>query len=145
MLYNSGTWGLTTTAEKRLNSFHRSQLRSLLGITWPETINNKAFYSRCQDKPLRLLVKRSRWRLFGHILRMPVDTPAVSAMTNCFHVRNEKKWKGRPRMTLPLKLHDDLAHVRQGTFKSIQDLVKLTSLAGDRNTWRCLINDICTG
>ena len=76
---------------------------------------------------------------------MPVDTLAVSAMTNYFHMRKEKKWKGRPRMTLPVKLHDDLAHARQGTLKSIQDLDKLVSLAGDRNAWRCLINDICTG
>ena len=108
-------------------------------------MNNKALYSHCQAKLLSLLVKRSRWRLLGHILRMPVDTPAVSAMANYFHMHNEKKRKGRPRMTLPMKLNDDLAHARQGTLKSIQDLDKLVSLAGDRNTWRCLVNDICTG
>ena len=67
---------------------------------------------------------------------MPFDTIAVSAMTNYFHMRNDKQWKGRPRMTLPVKLYDDLAHARQGTLMSIQDLNKLVSFAGNRHAWR---------
>ena len=75
-------------------------------------------------------MKRSRWKLLGHISRMPADTPSISAMTNYVHMRNEEKWKGLPRMTLPMKLHDDLAHARQWTtLKSVQDLDKLVSLA----------------
>ena len=32
LLYNSGTWGLTTKDEKDLNSFHRRLLRKVIGI-----------------------------------------------------------------------------------------------------------------
>ena len=35
LLYNCGTWALTKTDEEKLDSFHRKQLRRVLGIRYP--------------------------------------------------------------------------------------------------------------
>ena len=52
LLYNSGTWAVTKTAQERLDSFHRRQLRSLIGIRWLQTISNNALYARCESQPI---------------------------------------------------------------------------------------------
>jgi len=38
--YNAGTWGAPASVFNQLDAFHRSQLRRLLGITWPQTMNS---------------------------------------------------------------------------------------------------------
>ena len=53
LLYNCGTWGITDTVLKGLESFHRSQLRRILGIYYPDHLSNKDVYSRCMCHPLR--------------------------------------------------------------------------------------------
>ena len=100
LTYNAGTWGLTDVTLKSLDAFHRRQLRSLLGIKWPETISNAALYRRCCSEPISDVIKRLRWQLFGHILRLDEDTPARMAMANYFDGRNQTRWQGRPRTTL---------------------------------------------
>ena len=84
LIYNSGTWGLTQRAEQSLDSFHRRQLRTLLGIKWPQRIRNSALYERCQCESLSSLIRKNRWRLFGHILRLPDNTPAKLSMIHYF-------------------------------------------------------------
>ena len=42
LLYNCGTWALTKTDEEKLDSFHRKQLRRVLGIRYPTKISNKS-------------------------------------------------------------------------------------------------------
>ena len=44
LLYNCGTWGLSKTDEDNLNSFHRKQLRQVIGIKWPHKISNRKLY-----------------------------------------------------------------------------------------------------
>eukprot|EP00644_Phytophthora_capsici_P005377 jgi/Phyca11/96606/e_gw1.1.1544.1 len=87
LLYNSGTWALTTTQLLRLESFHRRQLRS--------------------EQPLRHRITTARWQLFGHVLRRPTDTPAFIQM-EAYFATGTGKWRGRPRTTLPLVLDADL-------------------------------------
>ena len=40
LLYNCATWALTETDENKLDSFHRRQLRRVLGIHYPTKISN---------------------------------------------------------------------------------------------------------
>ena len=44
LLYNCGTWGLSKTDERNLDSFHRKQLRQVVGIKWPHRISNRNLY-----------------------------------------------------------------------------------------------------
>ena len=75
LIYNMGTWGLTKT---KLDAYHRRHLQQIVGIHWPHRISNTALYRRCRCHPISEDVKSARWRLFGHVLRMPRDTRSAS-------------------------------------------------------------------
>ena len=140
LTYNGGTWGLTVTLEQSLYSFHRQQLRSLLGISWPQKITNVSLYARCKAEPITNILKRVRWQLLGHILRLPEDTPASLATA----AHDEKAWRGRPRVTFVTKLSEDLAKTNNGGLASLGDLQRLRILASDRAGWRGLCAVVCS-
>ncbi|OWZ08385.1 hypothetical protein PHMEG_00019083 [Phytophthora megakarya] len=80
LLYNCGTWALTTTQLHRLESFHRRQLRSVLNVQYPRRLTNATLYEIYNKRPLRHRITRSRWLLFDHILRRPTDIPVYAQM-----------------------------------------------------------------
>ena len=41
LLCTSGTWGVSKNDQRKLNSFHRRQMRKVIGIQWPHKISNK--------------------------------------------------------------------------------------------------------
>ena len=43
-------------------------------------ISNKVPYDRCEAESIGFTLRRLRWHLFGHVLRLNVDTPAQIAM-----------------------------------------------------------------
>ena len=45
------------------------------------------------------VVPSARWRLFGHVLRMPLDAPAQQAIDYYFADTGVGMFRGRPRMT----------------------------------------------
>ena len=108
LLYNSGTWGISKNEEDNLNAFHRQQLRYVLKIHHPHHISNANVYKICNEIPLSLVVLKSRWRLFGHELRGGRDAPAYKSMMFYFSESDLIKYRGRPRMTLPVRLSNDL-------------------------------------
>ncbi|KAI8496693.1 hypothetical protein Bbelb_253480 [Branchiostoma belcheri] len=59
---------------------HRKQFRRLAGYFNPHHISNTKLYKICNSSPLQNEVLRRRWTLFGHILRMPHDSPAQKAL-----------------------------------------------------------------
>ncbi|XP_065189571.1 uncharacterized protein LOC135820187 [Sycon ciliatum] len=142
LVYNAGTWGLTAAAEGGLDAFHRGQLRSLIGFVWPQKIATTALYDRCKAEPISRIITRARWRLFGHILRLPSDAPAVLSMVSYFQC-DDHKWRGRPRITLPVKLDDDLHRAACGQLQSLEDLERLSDVAAVRSEWRQLLDMIC--
>ncbi|KAI8513174.1 Histone-lysine N-methyltransferase setd1b [Branchiostoma belcheri] len=75
MLYNAGTWGLTEKLAYKIDTWHRKQLRRMAGYFHPNHISNSKLYAKCQVPPLQNQVHRRRWSLFGHVLRMPLDSP----------------------------------------------------------------------
>ena len=107
LLYNCGTWALTKTDEEKLDSFHRKQLRRVLGIRYPTKISNKSLYKKCEQTPISLEVLQARLRLFDHVLRREPSIPANKAMAFYVH-DNAKRARGRPITTLPMTLNNDL-------------------------------------
>ena len=94
LLYNCGTWALTDSVLRSLESFHRRQLRKVIGVHYPNTISNDQLYVRTKTEPLRFHLLRSRWRLFGHILRRPAGIPAYRFMESFFKPSKTGKWRG---------------------------------------------------
>jgi len=138
LLYNCGTWALTGLQLEKMDAFHRKQLRLLLGVHWPHRIGNSALYTRCNAHPLRQDIMQTRWRLFGHILRLPESTPAQQAMTMFFAKASVPAFLGRARTNLPVVLHADLSMIGKRC-KSMKDLCELRNIAKDRKRWNKLV------
>ena len=139
LVYNMGTWGLTKTELERLDAYHRRHLRQIIGIQWPHRISNTALYRRCRCRPISENVKSARWRLFGHVLRMPLDAPAQQAIDYYFADTGVGTFRGRPRTTLPTALSADLRRVGR-TLRCPADIDALRLL--NREQWRQLERDI---
>ncbi len=154
LMYNCGTWGLLESAMTKLETFHRRQLRRVLGIFWPQKISNDDLYRRCGCRPLRFDVMQSRWKLFGHILRLEKATPAYVYMESYFKKpeKEVKGFRGRPRMTLPHRMHADLQKMKEaiqvpygekGTqLKTSGDLKYFWEIAQDRKKWHAFVNTL---
>ena len=68
LLYGSETWTLTESPCDKLNTFQRSCLRVMLGISRRDNVTNQSVYSQTQARPLSSEVKR-QLRFPGHSLR----------------------------------------------------------------------------
>ena len=149
LMYNCGTWGVTKTEEEKMDAFHRKQLRRVMGVKYPTKISNTKLYSKTGEKPISETMRRSRWKLLGHILRRDQQIPANMAMNLYFNedIRGGKKFRGARRTTLPTVLNTDLSRIqhrdhnycRQIKLANAKDLRNLQQLAVDRKFWRCLV------
>jgi len=149
---NCGTWGLTQQWTDKLDAPHRQHLRRLLGIFYPNHISNTDLYEKCQAEPLSRYVKKARWSLLGHVLRLPREAPAQKALdtyvTAAFPGRHGKRQTG-----LMTVLKADLEEIkkklprrwdlRQAGFGGPEQLEGLRMVAPDRSSWRNLCGYIC--
>ena len=122
LLYNSGTWGLTPVQMRNIDTFHRRQLRIVIGVRYPQIITNADLYRRTGSQPVSALIRLARLKLLGHICRLPGEAPAQEAMS-AYYVREggEKRFRGRPPSTLPIVLAIELSGANI-SLKSTQDL-----------------------
>ncbi|KAI8496697.1 hypothetical protein Bbelb_253520 [Branchiostoma belcheri] len=98
MLYNCGSWGLTEQLASKIDVWHRKHFRRLAEYFNPHHISNTKLCKIYNTSPLQNEVHRRRWTLFGHILRMPPDSPAQKALNIAFSKKlSPKARKGRPR------------------------------------------------
>ena len=56
LLYNCGTWGVSKDDQRKLNIFHRRQLKKVIGIQWPHKISNNRLYKITGTKPLLITI-----------------------------------------------------------------------------------------
>ncbi|XP_065071848.1 uncharacterized protein LOC135696396 [Rhopilema esculentum] len=145
----SSTWGLTEKDTKGLDAFHRQQLRQLIGKKYPNKISNQNLYKRCEEEPISIDILKGRWLLFGHILRLSDDTPAVKAMRFYFE-GSERGFRGRPRETLVTTFNKAITRARAmersfplPNMKNNGDFEKIQSTAKDRKEWRRLSEIVC--
>ena len=84
VLYNCSTWELTKKDKNMLDSFHRSQLRYLIGKKFLHFISNVNLYKRCKSYPISLFILKAHWKLLGHVSRSDLECPANAAMDYYF-------------------------------------------------------------
>ena len=132
LIYNYDTWALTKRDLNELDRKHRRQLRSISPGFYK--LSNVKLYEICKEKPISKTMKESRWRIFGHLLRLPLKTPCQKAMQWFFeNIDNMKKYRGRPRLTLPKLINQDLVELNLfhditiKNFETLEDLYKLYS------------------
>ena len=91
----------------------------------------------CQFEPLSIKITETRWRLFGHVLRMPQNVPAQMAIDSYFQPPiGVPCWRGQPRTALPMVLNIDLQnsgyHLQ---LRSRAELEHLRQLAPNITEW----------
>ena len=62
--YNSACWGLRKSDILSINSFHRSLLRKVCNIKWPDKISNIKLYRLTKRKPIIIDITIARWKYF---------------------------------------------------------------------------------
>ncbi|XP_029654876.1 uncharacterized protein LOC115228437 [Octopus sinensis] len=141
LMHNAGTWGTSEKNMEQLDSFHRGQLRKLLGYSWPKKISNDKLYRLANCGPISLNILETRWRLFGHILRMKKETPCNMAMEEFFGHTEYSKYRGRPRDCLPGILTKEYAMIG-GRLMDADDLDEIGKRARRRKGWKGLTTRI---
>ena len=71
LLYGSETWTVYKRHAARLNHFHTTHLRKLLGIKWQDEIPDTEFLARAGLPSIHTLLKKAQIRRAGHVARMP--------------------------------------------------------------------------
>ena len=106
LLYNSETWGLTKKEQNEIDVTHRRQLKTLMN---KKKICKNKLYEKCKEEKTSVTIKRNKWKLFGHILRLPLNTPANESIKYYFKVPKKiKKYPGIPETTLPASIDKEI-------------------------------------
>ena len=84
---------------------------------------------------------KARWGLSGYVMRMAHGTPAQMDIDEYIARIATAGWQGRPRMTLPTTIDNDLPGVGK-RLSDKQDLQHLRTFAPDINQWRNLSQEI---
>ncbi len=91
-LYNSEVWTLTKALEKTIYVSQINLIRKILDIRWSHKISNKDLYKHTRQEPWSQNIKRRRLRWLGHLVRLPVETPAQQALQKSLHPTQKKTW-----------------------------------------------------
>ena len=150
-MYNCSSWAAPKESLNKLDVCHRKHLRQILKIKWPTTITNEKLYEVCSTRPLSERVKDSRWKMLGHILRSPEDTPAALALSYAVAGTNHLKGRrGRHKINLLQLIRKDISRIPVDRFsdnhylrqklslKDQTDIDILRCIAHDRKTWKKL-------
>ena len=104
LLYASETWTSIASDMKAIESFHMNCQRRILGIRWHDFVRNSEVSSRTGLAPVSDRITRGRNAIFGHVARLPDNTPAHQAMLRQVELSvgrpPDPSWKrppGRPR------------------------------------------------
>jgi len=120
---------------RRLQAFHMTCQRRILGIRWNDFITNKAVADSTNLPSILSTIATRRHSIFGHIRRLPDNTPARTALKLIVNSRSgdtpHHDWNrpaGRPRTTWMSQTVRDTGLTAADAW----------AIADDRSTWRVL-------
>ena len=139
-LYNSELWALTKKETKKIDTFQRNFLRQI--IRTKKRINNIGLYKKCKTVHWSIQIQERRLKWFGHLQRLPNETPARKAYDEATK-RPVKKIRGGQPLTWHRVIERDLnsinsntkdailkAHDRDKYYSEILTLVKVKAIEG---------------
>ena len=71
LLYGCEAWTVYKRHAKKLNHFHTTRLRKLLGISWQEKVPDTEVLTRAGLPTVQTLLMKAQLRWAGHVARMP--------------------------------------------------------------------------
>ena len=81
LMYGSECWRMTERDSSRLAAFHTTCLRRIMRVFWLNKISNSRLLQVTKQEPMGTILKRRRWRWFGHTLWMDAGAYARTALT----------------------------------------------------------------
>ena len=141
-LYNSELWTLTNTLERSIDSFHRRLLRKVIHVTWPRVITNEELYKRTKVTRWSLIMCKRRLLWFGHLLRLPSETPAKRSLRA--FVKTWKRSAGQRKTTWLSIILSDISKYSNINLSEDQekDLESLEKICNDRKAWIKTVDSI---
>ena len=131
-LYNSELWCINKSIMEEIDAFHRKQLRYAIGVRYLKIVENKDLYEITQVEEWSITIKRRRLNWLGHVMRLPVDTPARLALKE--RLRSVQNKKGRPKNTWVKTIKKDLevANINIDLNNNLETISILEEITKDR-------------
>ena len=132
LLYGCETWKGLKEIEERVRRFESGCLRRIMKIRWYDMVSEEELRRRTGQQSVIEKIRTSRWRWFGHVLRMPDDRLPKQAL----HWRPAGSRRvGRPKDTWQRTIQRDM------TVKNL-DRADVEARAEDRDGWRRFVADL---
>ncbi|XP_065581054.1 uncharacterized protein LOC136040683 [Artemia franciscana] len=136
LLYGAETWPATRSVLSTVNIAQTKYLRGIEGLRWHDFVSNENLLALTGRTPFSVQLAQRTLRWYGHLLRMPPDTPARTIFDLDPVLHGWKRPRGRP----PTSWKDTT-----GAFlvmANIQENVHI--LARDRFKWRHHVASLST-
>jgi len=132
LLYGSETWTVYQRHAGKLNHFHTTHLRKLLGIKWQDKIPDTEVLARAGLPSIHTLLKKSQLRWAGHVARMPDNRLPKKLLFG--ELQHGKRSLGGPK-----KRYKDTLKGSLKSFNLNPDTWELA--AQNRNEWRAALHN----
>ena len=128
-LYNSEVWTLDKK-EKEIDIFQRKLLKMVLNIRYPYIISNEKLYEKTKEMEWSKKIKLRRFRLLGHVLRLPHNAPVKLSLQES--QRRSKSQRQGNRNSWIKQVNKDLSEIDRGWNLGSGEI---ELLAEDREMW----------
>ena len=132
LLYGCESWKGLREIEERVRRFESGCLRKIMKIRWFDMVSEEELRRRTGQQTVTEKLKISRWRWYGHVLRMSAQRIPKQAV----------QWRpagrrrvGRPKDTWQRTIQRDMAENNLAR-------VDVEALADDRSAWRKFVADL---
>ena len=132
LLYGSEIWTVYQRHGGKLNHFHTTHLRKLLGIKWQDKIPDTEVLARAGLPSIHTLLKKSQLRWAGHVARMPDNRLPKKLLFG--ELQHGKRSLGGPK-----KCYKDTLKGSLKSFNLNPDTWELA--AQNRNEWRASLHN----
>ena len=130
LLYGSETWTAYHRHRAKLNHFHTTHLRKLLGIKWQDKIPDTEVLARAGLPSIYSLLIKAQLRWAGHVARMPNNRLPKKLMFG-------ELQSGKRRVGGPKKRYKDTLKASLKSFNIEPDTWE--QAAQDRKVWRASV------
>ena len=134
LLYSSETWRITKHTVNKIQTFVNRCLRRIMNVKWSDKVSNNTLWTKTNQLPVEIEIKRRKWRWIGHTLRKPTTSITRQALT--WNPQGKRK-RGRPRNTWRRDVESE-ARKMGYTWQEI------ATMAQRRIRWRALIDGPCS-
>ena len=134
LLYSSETWRITKHTVNKIHTFVNRCLLRIMNVKWSDKVSNNTLWTKTNQLPVEIEIKRRKWHCIGHTLRKPISSITRQALT---WNPQEKRKRGRPRNTWRRDMESE---VRKMGY-TWQEII---TLAQRRIWWRAFIDGPCS-